>query len=90
MARRTTEEDEIELTEEEREEYEKGIITWSKATRPSFWFRKEWTWYYVIFVVIVVLVALMAFFHHRVSELKQSWSGATAQAPPVDSMVHLS
>lgn len=56
-----------ELTEEERVEYEKGILTWDKAKDWRFWIRKEWTWYYLLFLLIVVLVALMAFFHHSVS-----------------------
>lgn len=56
-----------ELTEEERIEYEKGILTWSKVRDWRFWLRKEWTWYYILFVLIVVIVALMAFFHHTVS-----------------------
>ena len=56
-----------ELTEEERVEYEKGILTWSKVRNWRFWIRKEWAWYYVLFVLIVVVVALMAFFHHSVS-----------------------
>ena len=56
-----------ELTEEEREEYEKGILTWSKVKNWRFWIRKEWIWYYVLFVLLVVLVALMVFFHHSVS-----------------------
>jgi hypothetical protein len=58
-----------ELTEEERVEYEKGIITWSKVKNWRFWIRKEWIWYYLVFVLIVVVVALMAFFHHSVSPL---------------------
>lgn len=56
-----------ELTEEERIEYEKGILTWGKVKDWRFWIRKDWTWYYVLFVVIVVIVALMTFFHHSVS-----------------------
>jgi hypothetical protein len=56
-----------ELTEEERVEYEKGILTWSKVKNWRFWIRKEWIWYYVLFVLLVVVVALMAFFHHSVS-----------------------
>ena len=56
-----------ELTEEERVEYEKGILTWGKVRNWRFWIRKEWIWYYVAFVIIVVLVALMAFFHKTVS-----------------------
>ena len=56
-----------ELTEEERIEYEKGILTWSKVKNWRFWIRKEWIWYYVLFVLLVVVVALMAFFHHSVS-----------------------
>jgi hypothetical protein len=56
-----------ELTEEERVEYEKGILTWSKVKNWRFWIRKEWVWYYVLFVLLVVVVALMAFFHHSVS-----------------------
>jgi hypothetical protein len=56
-----------ELTEEERVEYEKGILTWSKVRNWRFWIRKEWIWYYVAFVLIVIVVALMAFFHHSVS-----------------------
>jgi hypothetical protein len=55
-----------ELTEEERIEYEKGVLTWSKCKNWRFWIRKEWKWYYLIFLVIVVLVALMAFFHRSV------------------------
>jgi hypothetical protein len=65
VASRFTTQDE-ELTEEEREEYEKGVITWSKCKNWRFWIRKEWIWYYVGFVLLVVLVALMAFFHSSV------------------------
>lgn len=56
-----------ELTEEERVEYEKGILTWGKVRNWRFWIRKEWIWYYLAFVLIVVVVALMAFFHKSVS-----------------------
>lgn len=56
-----------ELTEEERVEYEKGILTWGKVRNWRFWVRKEWIWYYIGFILIVVVVALMAFFHHSVS-----------------------
>lgn len=56
-----------ELTEEERIEYEKGILTWSKVKNWRFWIRKEWIWYYLLFVLLVVVVALMAFFHKSVS-----------------------
>ena len=59
-------ETEEELTEDEREEYEKGIITMNKARNWRFWFRREWLWYYVVLVILVVLVALMVFFHHDV------------------------
>lgn len=61
--------EDAELTEEERIEYEKGVITWEKAKHPSFWFRKEWAWYYVGLVFLIVIVALMAFFHHDVGLL---------------------
>lgn len=57
-----------ELTEEERIEYEKGILTWGKVRNWRFWIRKEWKWYYLAFVLIVVVVALMTFFHHSVSD----------------------
>lgn len=56
-----------ELTEDERIQYEQGLITWQKAKSPRFWIRKEWIWYYVVLVIIIVVVALMAFFHHKVS-----------------------
>jgi hypothetical protein len=55
------------LTEEERKEYEKGIVTWSKVIHWRFWLRKEWLWYYIAGILIVILVALMAFFHKDVS-----------------------
>ena len=55
-----------ELTEEERIEYEKGIINWSKTRNWRFWFRREWLWWYILLIVIVVVVALMVFFHHDV------------------------
>jgi hypothetical protein len=56
------------LTEDEREAYEDGLLTWEKAKKWRFWVRKEWTWYYVAFVLLVVVVALMAIFHHQVSD----------------------
>lgn len=59
---------EDELTEEERIEYERGILTWAKCKHWRFWIRKEWIWYYVILVVVIVLVALMTFFHKSVSQ----------------------
>ncbi|OCF45988.1 hypothetical protein I317_00076 [Kwoniella heveanensis CBS 569] len=59
-------ETEEELTEDEKIEYEKGLITWEKAKSVKFWFRKEWTLWYILFVLIVVVVALMAFFHHSI------------------------
>jgi hypothetical protein len=58
---------EAELTEEELKEYERGIISWSKATRYDFWFRREWFWGYIIGAILIVLVTLMSFFHHKVS-----------------------
>lgn len=60
-------ETEQELTEDEREAYEDGILTWDKAKNWRFWIRKEWTWYYIAFVLLVIVVALMAIFHHQVS-----------------------
>ena len=68
---RTTMTPDDELTEEERVEYEKGILTWGKVKNWRFWIRKEWIWYYVAFVLIVVVVALMTFFHHSVSTPSQ-------------------
>ncbi|OCF57091.1 hypothetical protein L486_05950 [Kwoniella mangroviensis CBS 10435] len=59
-------ETEDELTEDERIEYEKGLITWEKAKNWRFWLRKEWIWWYIAFILIVVVVALMAFFHHSI------------------------
>ncbi|WVW84840.1 hypothetical protein I302_106875 [Kwoniella bestiolae CBS 10118] len=59
-------ETEDELTEDEKIEYEKGLITWEKAKNWRFWLRKEWIWWYIAFVLIVVVVALMAFFHHSI------------------------
>ena len=56
-----------ELTEDERIEYEKGLITWEKAKSWRFWIRKEWTWIYVVLILLIVLVALVAFFHSQVS-----------------------
>lgn len=58
---------EEELTEEELAEYERGIISWRRARRYDFWFRKEWRWGYAIAVVAIVLVTLMSVYHHRVS-----------------------
>jgi len=55
-----------ELTEDERIEYEKGLITWGKVKNWRYWIRKEWWYYYVIVLVIVVLVALMLFFHKSI------------------------
>ena len=57
-----------ELTEEELEEYERGIISWSRARRFDFWFRREWFWGYIGGIVLIVLVVLMTVFHHRVSQ----------------------
>ncbi|CAD6563915.1 MAG: Tlg2-vesicle protein [Tremellales sp. Tagirdzhanova-0007] len=73
-----------ELTEEERIEYEKGIISWSKIRNWRYWFRREWLWWYILLVVIVVVVALMVFFHHdivnwltpftrRMQSIKDGW-----------------
>lgn len=56
-----------ELTEDEREEYENGIITFSKVKNWRFWIRREWLWWYIIGIILVILVALMAFFHRSVS-----------------------
>ncbi|ORX37300.1 hypothetical protein BD324DRAFT_439769 [Kockovaella imperatae] len=55
-----------ELTAEELEAYERGIINWEKARNWRFWFRKEWKWWYVAFVFLVIIVALMAFFHKTI------------------------
>ncbi|WWC88530.1 uncharacterized protein L201_003441 [Kwoniella dendrophila CBS 6074] len=60
------EETDEELTEDERIEYEKGLITWEKAKNWRFWIRKEWTLWYIAFILIVIVVALMAFFHHSI------------------------
>jgi hypothetical protein len=64
-----------ELTEDERIEYEKGIITWEKAKRLSFWFRKEWIWYYFGLLLLLIVVALMAFFHRSVRPSKRPCPG---------------
>lgn len=56
-----------ELTEEELAEYERGIISWRRATRYDFWFRREWFWGYIISIVLIILVTLMTVFHHQVS-----------------------
>ncbi len=64
----TMRETEDELTEDERIEYEKGILTWSKMRGWRFWFRREWLWWYLLGIVIVLIVALMVFFHRAVSQ----------------------
>ncbi|WVR06455.1 hypothetical protein IAU60_003486 [Kwoniella sp. DSM 27419] len=64
--RHIMDETEEELTEDEKIEYEKGLLTWNKAKSWRFWIRKEWIWWYIIFALIVVVVALMAFFHHDI------------------------
>lgn len=65
--RSVLDESQEELTEDERIAYEDGLITWEKAKQWRFWFRKEWTWYYVALVLLIIVVALMAIFHHSVS-----------------------
>ena len=60
-------ETEAELTEDELEVYEEGILSWDKAKSWRFWIRKEWTGWYLAFALVIVIVALMAFFHHHVS-----------------------
>lgn len=65
--RSTMHETENELTEDERIEYEKGVLNWSAMKSWRYWIRREWLWWYIIGVFIIVIVALMAFFHHDVS-----------------------
>ena len=65
-----------ELTEDERIEYEKGVMTWSKTKNWRFWIRREWLWYYIIFALIVVVVALMVFFHHDVGACVREVKGS--------------
>ena len=65
-----------ELTEEELAEYERGIISWSRATRHDFWFRREWFWGYIVSIALMILVTLMTIFHHRVNltlDRSSSW-----------------
>ncbi len=68
-------ETEEELTEDERIEYEKGIISWAKIRNWRFWIRREWLWWYILAVILVILVALMAFFHQSVSPRQKDTFG---------------
>ena len=57
-------------SDDERNEYDKGILTWRKLISwKDFWthfFDWSYAWQYFTLLVIIVLVALMAIEHHKV------------------------
>lgn len=68
LARRLSDDsDDIELTAAEQAEYERGLLTWERAKRLSFWMRKEWIAWYALFVTLVLGVTLVAVFHKQAS-----------------------
>ncbi|KIM44279.1 hypothetical protein M413DRAFT_443299 [Hebeloma cylindrosporum] len=55
-------------TPSELKELKTGAIDWKTLRTKSFWFRREWLWYYVIVFVLVVITALVTIFHRQIVE----------------------
>lgn len=53
-------------TPSELKELKSGAIDWKSMLNWRFWFRKEWTVYYIIVTVIIVLTALMTIYHEQI------------------------
>ncbi|KAF9476136.1 hypothetical protein BDN70DRAFT_882777 [Pholiota conissans] len=53
-------------TPSEQKELDSGAIDWKTISRPGFWFRRDWLWFYVGFIVILVLTALITIYHTQI------------------------
>jgi len=70
----STDDDEtdVELTEQERAEYERGLVTWDRAKNWRFWIRREWTPLYLAAIVVLAAVSFVAIYHREVRFNKQT------------------
>lgn len=74
-----------ELTQAEREEYHRGLVTWKKAKSWRFWLRWRWVpWYLLLGFVMGVLTAL-SIYHREVSHpglvsFVETWSASDCTA----------
>ncbi|RSH79265.1 Tlg2-vesicle protein [Apiotrichum porosum] len=59
-------EDLDELTAAERREYERGLLTWDRASNWRFWIRREWIGWYALGLLLMVGVSLVAVFHRQI------------------------
>lgn len=54
------------LTREEQVEYERGLLTWSRATNWRFWVRWKWVPWYLLIVLFITAVCLVGAYHRQV------------------------
>jgi hypothetical protein len=67
--------DDVELTEHERREYERGLVTWDRAKDWRFWIRREWIPLYACGALLLAAVSFVAVYHREVSWRKRRRPG---------------
>lgn len=65
--------DNVQLTEQERQEYERGLLTWERAADWRFWIRREWIPFYAIAAVLLTMVSTVAIYHREVSQMSYQY-----------------
>lgn len=56
-----------ELTQAEREEYHRGLVTWKKAKSWRFWIRWKWVPWYALLLAATCVLAALSIYHREVS-----------------------
>lgn len=65
-----------ELTQAEREEYQRGLVTWKKAKSWRFWIRWKWVPWYALLLAAMCVLATLSIYHREVSShLRYVWFG---------------
>lgn len=74
-----------ELTQAEREEYHRGLVTWKKAKSWRFWIRWKWVPWYVLLLAASCVLAALSIYHREVSRLQRQmvagWSCLVPRDP---------
>jgi hypothetical protein len=77
LLERSTDYDDVQLTEDEQREYDRDLLTWETARDWRFWIRREWMPLYFAGVVLLAAVSFVAIYHREVS-VQHSCSGDEA------------
>lgn len=56
-----------ELTQAEREEYQRGLVTWEMAKSWRFWLRWRWVPWYLLLGAAMCVLAALSIYHREVS-----------------------